>query len=107
MFNISTTKGAAQKLTGVLVRAAGELHTAVGAMRKKPKIVTERARAVKLLEEEADAIYHEAVGALFREEKPDPIELMKWKELYDTLERAIDMCQGVANTLESIAIKHS
>ena len=107
MFNIGTTREPAQRLTGVLVRAADELHTAVGAMRKKPKVVTERARAVKLLEEEGDAIYHEAVGALFHAEKPDPIEVMKWKELYDTLEHALDMCQGVANTLESIAIKHS
>jgi len=33
--------------------------------------------------------------------------VMKWKEVYDTLERALDQCEDVANVLESIAIKNS
>ena len=38
---------------------------------------------------------------------PDPLEVMKWKEIYDTLERALDQCQTVANVLESISLKNS
>jgi uncharacterized protein len=33
--------------------------------------------------------------------------VIKWKELYDTLERALDQCEDVANVLESIALKHA
>jgi uncharacterized protein Yka (UPF0111/DUF47 family) len=73
---------------------------------KRPKIVAERARDIKRLEEEGDAIYHEAVGALFAD-SPDPLEVIKWKEMYDTLERALDECEDVANTLESISIKNT
>jgi hypothetical protein len=61
--------------------------------------------ALKALEEEGDAIYAQAVGALFAG-TPDPLEVLKWKELYDKLEDAIDLCDDVSNVLESIALKN-
>jgi uncharacterized protein Yka (UPF0111/DUF47 family) len=51
-------------------------------------------------------VYTEWLGRLFDEEK-DPIALIKWKEIYDTLESTLDQAEDVANILESIAIKHS
>ena len=60
--------------------------------------------------EEGDAIYHDAVGALFSGADggvPDPLEVMKWKELFDKLEDTLDECEDVANVLESISIKNS
>jgi len=66
----------------------------------------EKGTEVKALEEEGDAIYHAAVGALF-DDGESPIEVMKWKELYDTLERTLDHCEDVANVLESIALKNA
>jgi uncharacterized protein Yka (UPF0111/DUF47 family) len=60
----------------------------------------------KQLEEEADAIYHAMLGRLF-EEETNAIELIKWKEIYDNLERCVDQTEDVANVLESISIKHA
>ncbi len=105
MFRITETREPAQRLTQVLVRAADCIEAAVADV-KRPQIVGERAREIKRLEEEGDAIYHEAVGGLFAG-TPDPLEVIKWKELYDTLESAIDGCEDVANVLESISIKHA
>jgi uncharacterized protein Yka (UPF0111/DUF47 family) len=63
---------------------------------------------MKTLEEEGDAIYFEAVGGLFDDRsRNDPLEVMKWKEIYDHLEHTIDECEHVALVLESIAIKNS
>jgi hypothetical protein len=59
----------------------------------------------KSLEEEGDAIYHESLGLLFEKEK-DAIELVKWKEIYDNLERTLDEAEDVANVIESITLKH-
>jgi len=59
----------------------------------------------KNLEEEGDAIYHEALGKLFDTER-NAIELIKWKEIYDNLERTLDQAEDVANVLESITLKH-
>lgn len=60
----------------------------------------------KKLEEEGDALYQKILGNLFEQER-DPIKLIKWKEIYDTLETTIDQAEDVANDLESIALKHA
>jgi predicted phosphate transport protein (TIGR00153 family) len=106
MFRIKETREPAQMLAAVLVRAATRIEEAVIGM-KKSSLVIEKAREIKSLEEEGDAIYHLAVGGLFDGPNPDPLEIIKWKELYDTLERALDQCEDVANVLESISLKNA
>jgi uncharacterized protein Yka (UPF0111/DUF47 family) len=90
------------------VRAAKLIEESVGQMRN-PQAVAEYGRKIKALEEEGDQIYHEAVGALFagNDGRPDPLEVIKWKELYDKLEEAMDECDDVSNVLESISLKNS
>jgi uncharacterized protein Yka (UPF0111/DUF47 family) len=105
MFHIAESRMPARRLSETIARAADHIQAGVAAI-KKPAIVAENSRAIKRLEEEGDAIYQEAVGELFRG-KPDALEVMKWKEVYDTLERALDECQGVGNVLESISLKNS
>ena len=105
MFNITTVCRPAVVLSEVIVRAGSALETAVRGM-KDAKLVKSNAMELKRLEEEGDAIYHEAMGALFAE-TADPIEVIKWKELYDKLEDSLDQCEDVANVLQSIAIKNS
>jgi predicted phosphate transport protein (TIGR00153 family) len=105
MFHIDESRDPARRLSEILVLAVAHIEAATLAVRQ-PKLVTERARAIKKLEEESDHIYHEAVGDLFTG-RPDPLEVIKWKEMYDTLERTMDECQGVANVLESISLKNS
>ena len=55
--------------------------------------------------DEGDALYAECVGALFAHDLP-AIEVIKWKEIFDALEHAIDECEDVSNVLESIALKN-
>jgi uncharacterized protein Yka (UPF0111/DUF47 family) len=105
MFHITEVHAAAKALCNVLVQATGCIAAAVPRMTSS-RFVVQQAREIKSREEEGDALYHEAVGELFRG-TPDPLEVIKWKELYDTLERALDQCEDVANVLESIALKHA
>lgn len=105
MLHITEVRPQARQLTNVLVRATAEITIAVSEMRKPPQ-VNEHVALIKHLEEEGDAIYHEAVGALFAG-TPDPLEVIKWKEMYDTLEGAIDSCMGVAQVLQSISLKNA
>ncbi len=104
MLHISEVRPPARQLADVLLRAADRIQQGVATMRK-PGMVNQHAAEIKRLEEEGDAIYHEAVGQLFAG-KPDPLDVMKWKEMYDTLERAIDSCMGVAQVLQSISLKN-
>jgi predicted phosphate transport protein (TIGR00153 family) len=104
MFHITEVRRPAIQLAEVLMRAAECVARAINGM-TDPKIVNARSRELKLLEEEGDAIYHQAVGTLFLG-TPDPLDVIKWKELYDTLEDALDQCEDVANVLEAISLKH-
>ena len=105
IFHISEARPQAVVLSEVLMRATRCIEDTVKKM-KDPKSVTAANRQLKMLEEEGDALYHEAVEKLFFN-ATDPIEVMKWKELYDKIEDAIDQCEDVGNTLQSIALKNA
>ena len=47
-----------------------------------------------------------AVARLFNEER-DAVRVMKWKEIFDYLEDAVDRCEDVANVLEGVVVKHA
>jgi len=61
---------------------------------------------INRLENEADRLTRNAVGQLFHNGQ-DPLNVIKWKDLYENLEEATDRCEDVANTMESIMLKHA
>lgn len=105
IFHIKESRQHGVILSEVLLRATQAIEETVRKM-KDPKVVTAANRQLKMLEEEGDAVYHDAMEQLFLS-TTDAIEVMKWKELYDKLEDAIDQCEDVGNTLQSIALKNS
>lgn len=105
MFHLAETREPAKKLCELLMQSVRQLERAVVEIRN-PRAVAVSTREVKRLEAEGDSIYHEAMGALFAG-RPDPLDVMKWKEIYDTLEETLDRCQTVAIVLESISLKNS
>ena len=105
MFHLTDRKEPAKELTRILVKTAELIAQGVSALKDSKKVQL-IGRQVKLLEEEADAVYSEAVGALF-EGSPDVLEVIKWKELYDNIEHAIDEAEDVLNVLESVSLKNS
>jgi len=104
MLHISEVREPAKHLASVLAKAADRIQVSVASIRR-PAQVNQYTAEIKHLEEEGDAIYHEAMGALFAG-KPDPLDVMKWKEMYDTLERTIDSCMAVAQAVQSISLKN-
>ncbi len=105
MFRVTAPRDGGVQMADVLVRASKEILAAVGDVTKRQRMM-EHGRAIKQLEEEGDALYAQAVGTLFDREEP-AIEVLKWKEIFDALEEAIDECEDVSNVLESIALKNS
>ncbi len=105
MFRITERRDDAIALMDVLVECARVLSVGVKEIRNS-SAVHKAARQVKDLEEKADAIYSKAIADLFAG-KPDALEVIKWKEIYDNLEHAVDECEDVANVLESISLKNS
>lgn len=105
MYDIREINEHAKHFAKVIQGLAMELHSAVLIL-AKPNGMNQHIVEIHRLENEADDIYFRAVGELFRN-GADPITLIKWKELYEILENATDRCEGVANIIESIILKHS
>jgi uncharacterized protein len=105
IFRIQKTRPAAVVLAEVLERAARTVEEGVRDM-KDAKHVYAISEKLKVLEEEGDAVYHEAMGVLFAE-GGDALEVVKWKDLYDKIEDALDQCEDVGNVLQSIALKNA
>ena len=102
-FRIHEVRPDAVALAQILVRAVKELVEAIRGMRE-PKLVLAQCVLIKRLEEEADLVYGAALGQLFNE--TDPVVVLKWKDVYDRLERAVDRTADVGEALEGFAIKH-
>jgi predicted phosphate transport protein (TIGR00153 family) len=94
------------RLCDVILRITDTIVQAVTKLKDDHQAVIGYSIQAKKLEEEGDAIYQQVLAQLFEEER-DPIRLIKWKEIYDTLETTIDQAEDVANDLESIALKHA
>ncbi len=107
MYHAGVAPRGAVLMADVVVRATQELRVAVkGLERNKDGVVLEACARVKRLEEEGDSVYHEWVARLF-DGKPDALIVIKWKEIYDTLEKTLDHMEDAGNVLESISIKHA
>jgi uncharacterized protein len=105
IFRLQRIRPPAIVLAEVLSRAAGAVEEGVRDM-KNAKHVYAVSEKLKVLEEEGDAVYHDAMGKLFAE-GGDALEVIKWKDLYDKLEDALDQCEDVGNVLQSIALKNA
>ena len=95
-------------LARCLHHATGLIVAAVALLRdmKNGKRINEKCIAIQTQENEADRIMQAALASLFANHN-DPIEIIKWKDLYEEIESATDRCEDVANVLDSIVLKHA
>ena len=95
-------------LARCLVSSAEHVLGAVSSIRDlgKPNGILQHCIEINRLENVADNILRSALARLFKEEK-DPIAVIKWKEIYETLESATDRCEDVANIIEGLVLEHS
>jgi uncharacterized protein Yka (UPF0111/DUF47 family) len=95
----------AQKLASILCAATAEIAKAVPLIRGFRDITDQTVEAHRL-ENEGDRVVREAVTALF-EGSTDPIVVIRWKDIFERLENAIDATERAAFTLEGIVIKNA
>jgi len=96
------------KQTEVLVKATRLVQQAVGRLRnlKKPNGLHEELVEIHFLENVGDDNNHAALADLF-ERGGDPLLVLKWKEIYDLTDRAIDRCEDIANVIHGILLKNA
>ena len=90
-------------LAGVLRRAGQELAAALEALRN-PERIRPHIVAIQELEREGDRLERDALSSLF-DGGINPMVVIRWKDIYERLEAAIDACHHVGNTLEGVIVK--
>jgi predicted phosphate transport protein (TIGR00153 family) len=106
LYKISEPTPQAKELGFLILKSTRELHRGVTRLSTKMDEVFEHCVEVNSLENEADRVCRDAIAQLFDQEK-DPIYILKWKEIYETLETATDRCEDAANVLEGVALKNA
>ncbi len=108
VFDVKELKPAAIQMTINIMQAIRELEVLFKHLSevKKNNVVKEQIIEVNRIENEGDLLYRKSLAELFRNEK-DPIELIKWKHLYEQLEHSLDSCEHVANIIEGVVTKYA
>jgi uncharacterized protein Yka (UPF0111/DUF47 family) len=101
----SSTKHAVDQCR-ILVQAVEQLSLALARL-KGLRGIQDPLVELKRLEDEGDRVVHDAIAALFRDDRIDPLIVIRWKDIYEGLERAIDACETAANVIANIAVKNA
>jgi uncharacterized protein len=105
LYKIEAPMAQAQRLAHVLLQSARQIAEAMPQLRSFGA-VSQYTVEVNRLENEGDRISRDAIASLF-ESGIDPLVVIRWKDIFERLEEAIDACEHVANTLDGIIIKNS
>ena len=105
LYRVEAPTPAAIQQASIVVQACEQLHEALLHLRTF-KGLEEHWIEIHRLENEGDQVTRAAIAGLF-DERHKPLEIIKWKEIYQLLEATIDKCEDVANIIERITIKHA
>jgi predicted phosphate transport protein (TIGR00153 family) len=104
LYRIKAPTSGARALGEVIVKAAIATEGAVQCLRPHSPSYHTHCIETNRLENEADRLLKELIAGLFAD-VTDPIEVIKWKEIYETLEEVTDRCEDVVNVIEGIMLK--
>jgi hypothetical protein len=107
-YGILQPTSAARGLADLIRLQTVQLKTAVAGLRHKSRLksILEQLKEINRLENEADSLFLSSMAELFRGEM-SPVDIIKWRDIYDQLELATDSCEQVAHILEAIVLKHA
>nr|AIF17926.1 phosphate uptake regulator [uncultured marine thaumarchaeote KM3_79_H02] len=106
-YKITTTPPYALDIANELVKSTKEVELMTSKLRniKNPSSMIEHCRNTSAIEHKVDDLYSLAMTKLF--EGNDPIEIIKLKDIYESLETASDRCVDVADVVEDIVLKYT
>jgi predicted phosphate transport protein (TIGR00153 family) len=107
LYKIKTSTPESMALIEVLEKAIEQVAKGINGLRdlKNSGSILNICIEINRLENEGDRTFRNALSILFSSSY-DPIEIIKWKDVYETLEEAIDRCEDVANVLEGIVVEN-
>ena len=105
LYRLDRVRPGVRELARILADQTRQVEKAMEALRDKG-VIAGPTKEIDRLEHEGDVVYQQSIVGLFDHEK-DPIQVIKWKELYGYLEAATDRCEDIGNVLDGISVKHA
>ena len=103
-YGVREVRPKAREQADVILRAATKLHGAVGCL-EGFKDASRQLIELRDLEDEGDRLLREAVADLFAANE-EPLVVIRWKDIHEHLEEAVDACENAADVLEAILVKN-
>lgn len=94
------------ELCALLVQAADQLAMLLANLRNL-KGASEGIEAIKEIEDQADTVARAARASLFKDDRIDPVVVIRWKDIYESLEDAVDACDTAASRVGNIVVKNA
>jgi predicted phosphate transport protein (TIGR00153 family) len=107
LYQITTARPEALDLAKILQASCSEIERAMGMLHdmKNAKDLLQLCRQINRHEHDADQIFRRALARLFNE-RTEALELMKWRDIMESIETATDRAEDVANIIEGIVLEH-
>jgi uncharacterized protein len=106
LYGVETTTRQSLELCALLVEAAEELAQLLGGL-KGLEGASDRIVRIKGIEDRGDDVARAARASLFRDDRIDPVIVIRWKDIYEALEDAIDACETAAHRVGNIVVKNA
>jgi len=103
LYRVNAIREGTLDLVKVLVAAVSEVSAAVHSL-NSPEKALKHCIEVNRYENESDRICRTLIAQLFDEET-NPVQIIKWKEIFEVIETAVDKCEDVANVIEGVILK--
>jgi predicted phosphate transport protein (TIGR00153 family) len=108
LFDIQTSPPEALALARQILRATQMVHQATELLTdmKRAEEILKLCEMLHEIENEGDELYRQVLGKLYKPGN-DPLQIMKWREIYENLETALDRCEDVADHLAALVLEYS
>jgi predicted phosphate transport protein (TIGR00153 family) len=109
ILELNESTPALQQFAGILAQMIDEIHKATSLVwdMANERGIHDSIVHISELENQADALYNTVIADLFKKDGRGPIEIMKWKEVYDQLEDACDACKDYTHVLGNVVVKNA
>jgi uncharacterized protein len=106
LYGVESPTKQSLELCALLVQATEELSALLAGLRGL-RGSAEEIRTIKAIEDEADDVARAARASLFKDDRIDPVIVIRWKDIYEALEDAVDACETAAHRVGNILVKNA
>ena len=106
LYGVESPARASLEQCRILVAATEKLAATLAELKTR-RSITPALVELKRLEDDGDRVVRDAIAALFHDPRIDPLIVIRWKDIYEALEEAIDACETAANVIGNIVVKNA